>query len=115
MSKLYTCSICDSEFKNSHSLSSHRHKYHSKGSKIKTGRDFEQKTPYKIDGRFSKSNNSLSKYSRRLPKLFRIVGDILEDVKDLKEAVNDNGILCVSPVSSICHSPVIDRDIRWIH
>ena len=35
-------------------------------------------------------NKSLTNYTKRLPKLVRIVGDILEDVKELKEAVRDN-------------------------
>ena len=115
MSKIYTCSICDSEFNNSHSLNSHRHKYHPKGWKSKTDRDLEQKMEYKMDDQFSNSSiqnelyhnkaiaqddessqneiningdKSLSSYIERLPKLFSITGDVLNDIKYLKKAVN---------------------------
>ena len=96
MTHIYTCSICDSEFKNSRSLYSHNYKYHPNTSKSTTGRElYSNKTNseagesslYEFD--FHKNKAMLIKYIERLPKLARITGDVLDDVKDLKKAVRE--------------------------
>ena len=116
-----------SEFKNARSLYSHKYKYHPKSLKSTTNGELNRKKEYghgqnrmpnnsyststnsKIDNNSHKNmkqyNKPLPKFTRRLPKLFRIVGDILDDVKELKEAVSDIRINSISPVSSRSLSP----------
>lgn len=125
------CSICNKTYANGYSLAAHRRRYH-KG-KDKTGINIRKKR-YLSDDLLSKESNvnnerhvkrtksdtstnkqkllhlnynkSLLKYTKRLPKLFRIVGDILDDVKELKQAASDNIINSISPLSSLSISPV---------
>ena len=129
MIRTFTCSICDSEFKNSRSLYSHKYKYHPKSLGSTTNQEVKRKKEYKHghEGILNNSQStsiksqqdndsrknivkhykkSLPKFTRRLPKLFRIVGDILEDVKELKEAVSDNIMHSISPISNLSISPV---------
>ena len=111
MSKIHACTICNSEFKNSRSLYSHKYKYHPRTLSSTTDSEEEQKMNYDINdresnnqnesnfgtlskqGNFSQNetkvnkNKSLKPYIKRLPKLFRITGDVLDDIKYLKKAV----------------------------
>ena len=113
MIRTFTCSICDSEFKNSRSLYSHKYKYHPKSLRPSTNQEVKRNkedehghNDYDARKNIVKHyNKSLSKYTKRLPKLFRIVGDILDDVKELKEAASDNIIHSISPLSSLSISP----------
>ena len=125
------CSICNKTYANRYSLAAHRRRYH-KG-KDKTDINIRKKR-YLSDDLLSKESNvnnerhvkrtksdtstntqkllhlnynkSLLKYTKKLPKLFRLVGDILDDVKELKEAASDNIIHGISPLSSLSISPV---------
>ena len=98
MSKLYDCTICGSEFKNSRSLYTHTYKYHPKATKSKNYIDIKQKhglndssneteSNLKTDSKQSSSspNRSMEPYIKRLPKLVKITVDVLKDIKYLKK------------------------------
>ena len=109
MSKLYSCIICDSKFKNSRSLYSHKYKYHPQAWRSTADSDRELKNKFGIGDNESiivnedyqnksnsltddssqneiniNENKSLSPYTDRLHKLFMIIGDVLKDIKYLK-------------------------------
>jgi len=67
MTKIYTCSVCDSEFKNSHSLSSHKYKFHPNTSKSTTDKEVKQKMEYVMsdDGQFKDSIIQSELYSNK--------------------------------------------------
>ena len=109
MTHTFTCSICDSEFKNSRSLYSHKYKYHPKSlrpstnQEVKRNKEDEHKhNDYNARKNIVKHyNKSLSKYTKRLPKLFRIVVYILENLRELKKDVSDNIMQSISPTSNL--------------
>ena len=118
----YSYSICESEFKNSRSLYSHKYKYHPKALKSAINQEVKRKKEYQLEhdsisndsypsstnlqtDNYSQNlldlhyNKSLPKFTKRLPKLFRIVGNIRDDVKELKKAVSDNQRYNISSVN----------------
>ena len=105
------CSICNKTYANRYSLAAHKRRYHkgkgknainikkrylnnellSDESEIENERYIKKtKSDNSMLNDSTSINKSLSNYTKRLPKLVRIVGDILEDVKELKKAVSDN-------------------------
>ena len=105
------CSICNKTYANRYSLAAHKRRYHkgkgknainikkrylnnellSDESETENERYIKRtKSDNSMLNDSSSINKSLTNYTKRLPKLVRIVGDILEDVKELKEAVSDN-------------------------
>ena len=92
MTKIYTCLICSSEFKNSQSLHSHKSKYHPNRSKTGNsnlkqdmGKDINDSSNKNVSHSRSKS---IKPYIQRLPTLFRITTDLLDDIKYLKTAAS---------------------------
>ena len=126
MSKLYSCIICDSKFKNSRSLYAHKYKYHPQASTSTADSDRELKNKYGIGDNESiianedyqnklnsltddssqneiniNENKSLSPYTERLPKLFMIIGDVLKDIKYLKKVINVNQSRNISSINNV--------------
>ena len=125
MSKIFACTICNSEFKNSRSLYAHKYKYHPKASTSTADSEEIQNMKYEINDNASSTQNepyfktvsqledfsqnkikvnknkSLRPYIKRLPKLFKITGVVLNDIKYLKKAVSMRQKQNISSVNRI--------------